>query len=85
MSEDFLGLFHSQPDGIVLHPGQELFRLSFQELRAGAPDEVVKPACGRKARRIRDLATAVVPNDAAHVQHEIRYCKGVQSTGARST
>jgi CRP/FNR family cyclic AMP-dependent transcriptional regulator len=26
MSEDFLGLFRSQPDGIVLHPGQELFR-----------------------------------------------------------
>jgi hypothetical protein len=39
----------------------------------------------RKARRIRDLATAVVPNGAAHVRHEIRYCKGPQSTGVRST
>jgi CRP/FNR family transcriptional regulator, cyclic AMP receptor protein len=26
VAEDFLGLFHNEPDGIVLQPGQELFR-----------------------------------------------------------
>ena len=31
-----------------------------------------------------DLAMAVVPNGAAHAQHEIRYCRGLQSTGVRS-
>jgi imidazolonepropionase-like amidohydrolase len=38
----------------------------------------------REARRIRDVAMAVVLNGAAHAQHEIRYCRGLQSTGVRS-
>jgi hypothetical protein len=38
----------------------------------------------REARRIGDLATAVVPHGATHAQHEIRYRRGPQSTGVRS-
>jgi hypothetical protein len=30
------------------------------------------------------LAIAVVPNGAARARHEIRYCRGLQSTGVRS-
>src|SRR5262249_61875892 len=39
---------------------------------------------GRWQERIRDHARAVAPNGVAHARHEIRCCRGLQSTNAHS-
>jgi hypothetical protein len=68
---------------LILTPRKGRRRASIQNNGAAAAWPLTARA-DLEARRIRDLATAVVPNGAAHAQHEIRYCRGLQSTGVRS-